>query len=295
MRERKDLTGQVHGSYTIKEYLGWVNGDGIYKCECNFCGEVREITRSQLRYTKCICDCEKERNDDYVGRVVGDFKVIHLCGTNTHGNRVYECKCNHCGRTELKSRDLLYRTKCLCECKRKERDSFINSRVGDLEIIDRVWEHKDSWLKGKYVCKCVRCGEKFMKTKQLILSGKGVCTCRVTRFNRIYGDIRVLKVQRNPVEKGYSCICECIHCGKRLEIGYGGFNRHTVYCECQGNSIEKNQRVGRVYGDYRVLKVLDKKKHGNRVCECECIYCGKKIERLSNHLEKALGVCDCRK
>ncbi|EAC3128260.1 AP2 domain-containing protein, partial [Listeria monocytogenes] len=61
-----DLTGQVFGRLTVKEFIRSKNGNAVWKCVCE-CGNEKEVLAQQLKrgYVKS-CGClAKENGNKY--------------------------------------------------------------------------------------------------------------------------------------------------------------------------------------------------------------------------------------
>ena len=87
-----DLTGQVFGELTVKEYLG----NQIWKCQCS-CGQFRTAHRNNLldgRATSCGHEYDKGFID-IKGQRFGKLVAVSYAG-----NKMWLCKCD-CGNTKL--------------------------------------------------------------------------------------------------------------------------------------------------------------------------------------------------
>lgn len=297
----KDLNiGKVYGNFTVLKREGNNGGYKQYECECNQCGKKVLLCTHNFKRTKCECECEKKKKG-YVGKVYGDFKVIRRRRIKVKPNYVYfDCECTRCGSKKILTNAQLRYTLCKCECSKQEQDITLGKVFGDLKVIERT-DSRDLYNRLKYKCVCEHCGKVYYKTRFQLVCGGTLCYCN-RRLGRVYGDMKIVDVVENEFEKGYTYEYECIHCKERKLMNSHFFHSGILYCTCKekekvGKNLtqySKERRIGKTYGDFKVLSCLEKKHGEYWVYGCECIHCGKKLEINCRDLEYKIGVCSCK-
>lgn len=101
MARYKDLTGQVFGKLTVREYAGSNNhGAALWLCDCK-CGGTKIVSANNLKngYTKS-CGCLPSYvGIDITGKKYGKLTAIRSTNQRDgHSSVVWECKCD-CGKS----------------------------------------------------------------------------------------------------------------------------------------------------------------------------------------------------
>lgn len=193
----QDLRGKTIGGLTALEYLG----NQMYRCRCNRCGKMYELTASAFKSgiemcRECANNIQKCAKVDLKGVTVGSVTVQEYIGKS-----LWKCKCK-CGKeinvktfnlTEaLKSGKNYACTECSIELRRND---LTGKTINDWHILEYIGN-------GIYKCQC-KCGdihEIVGKTIKMGLSKScRKCGCEKMIETRIekYGDTATnVKVQR---------------------------------------------------------------------------------------------------
>ena len=138
-------------------------------------------------------------DDNIIGKVFGDMKVIKYVGTTKNYIKIYEVQCIKCKHikniqySRLNSLETCYHSNKGCGIYLKEYDSNIGKTIGDYTIIklDKITKHGC-----RYIVKCNICGNEY----SMLLSNfnKGIETFHkncsyhipndkyIKRFKKIY-------------------------------------------------------------------------------------------------------------
>lgn len=193
----KDLSGKTIGGLTALDYLG----DQMYRCRCNRCGKIYELTASAFKNgiemcRECANNIQKCTKIDLKGVKVGSVIVQEYAGKS-----LWKCKCK-CGKeinvktfnlTEaLKNGKNYACTECSIELRRNE---LTGKTINAWHILEYVGN-------GVYKCQC-KCGDIHEIAGKTIKMGLSKscrkCGCEKMIETRIekYGDTATnVKVQR---------------------------------------------------------------------------------------------------
>jgi hypothetical protein len=115
LEEALSMVGQTYGTLKVLEYLGLssVGTKGIerhnFKCKCSNCGNVKEITREQLKVKPSCrgCDLKNKTEKQYLlkkkeleNTVVANWKILEMLPPKTTmKTSVLLVECTECGST----------------------------------------------------------------------------------------------------------------------------------------------------------------------------------------------------
>ena len=149
----QDLRGKTISGLTALEYLG----NQMYRCRCNRCGKIYELTASAFKNgiemcRECANNIQKCTKIDLKGVTVGSVTVQEYIGKS-----LWKCKCK-CGKeinvktfnlTEaLKSGKNYACTECSIELRRND---LTGKTINDWHILEYIGN-------GIYKCQC-KCGD----------------------------------------------------------------------------------------------------------------------------------------
>lgn len=133
----KDLKGKTFGDYYVIEYVG----NHYWKCRCNRCGIIKNITSQHLTLnnnTKCIKCSNKEAGletlQETINKNIGKkFGLLTVTGYNFETNRyICECSCKNKTVIEVLRGNLFSGSTKSCGCLRNNlRKQTMLERYGD--------------------------------------------------------------------------------------------------------------------------------------------------------------------
>ena len=233
-----DISEQLNGCFKAKEYIG----RGIWKCECQLCGKLKNIERKDFQ--ECNLDCNHKNSDgtvrikklkhsDYKGQIFGCWQVLDYISGGT-----WKCKCLTCGKERIISTYRLGHSDIKCD--------HIIINVGDIfnnwEVTEVIG---DNHIKCKCNCGCD--GNTSILSKYDIINGKSKsCGFNTNLFKDIsghtFGNWKVIKYCCN----GYwECECQCESKTIRYIHTYSLRSGNSKSCGCLKRylSIESKIRI----------------------------------------------------
>lgn len=98
------------------------------------------------------------------------------------------------------------------------------------------------------------------------------------------------KKEINGTTKLWKCKCECGKivfktAGKLSHAKKVGYN---LSCGC---SKAKENLIGKIYNDFKILEYIKDLPRGNRLWKCQCLKCGKKFELTTFQFKKNINIC----
>ena len=238
-----DITQKISGDFEAIEYIG----NKTWRCKCTICGKEKNIRRKSFTEEKTQCNhrnidrsiqIHKVRCSDKVGKVFGDFKVMHYIDGGH-----WDCKCNICGKTKVISTYAL--TKNKNRCNHLVKGDIIN----DWRILDIV-------SNTVALCEC-SCGEVRQVNINSILRGKSK-SCghnsnkKVDMTGKIVGNWRVIEYIGNGY---YRCQCQCeaktISDVHTYSLRNGGSNS----CGCKKRELSLESKLNK-YGEINLYKTI---------------------------------------
>ena len=150
MGKRINIKGQRYGNLIVIEELEERDKNNRIICRClcdcgNYC-EVPKINLTKGKTKSCGCSkyISKIKDEDFIGKIFGDFKVLSYVGKNDKGIKLYKCQCS-CGNiVDVNCYNLKDGTSTNCGCKRKQtlsnkmRKNIIGKKFGKLTVIKEV-------------------------------------------------------------------------------------------------------------------------------------------------------------
>ena len=199
MGKRINIKGQRFGNLIVIEELEErdKNNRIICKCLCD-CGNYCDIPKINLTKGKTkSCGCSKYiskiKDEDFIGKIFGDFKVLSYVGKNDKGIKLYKCQCS-CGNiVDVNCYNLKDGTSTNCGCKRKQtlsnkmRKNIIGKKFGKLTVIKEVGVNNKG--KVEWLCEC-ECGNKITATTGSLMSKHTLsCGCIKSKGNFLLASI----------------------------------------------------------------------------------------------------------
>lgn len=112
-----DLAGKRFNDIDVIAPAGTSSrGASLWRCRCLRCGN--EFIAAGYRVNrKKDCGCAyRERTADLSGRTMGAMKVLRRAGANSHGDKLYLCRCTLCGEEKILSANKLKNAPKSCGC-----------------------------------------------------------------------------------------------------------------------------------------------------------------------------------
>ena len=162
---RKDLTGETFGEWTVIRYIG----NGLWECKCS-CGTIKNILTGKLTSGQTK-SCGHNKLVDLTGKTFGEWTVLSY-----EGNMMWKCKCS-CGEIRsISSRHLRNGVSTNCgHLGNPKRIKLEGTTVGEYEVL-KYFGNK------YYQCRC-SCGRlKVIHASRLINKTVNSCghTSRLT-------------------------------------------------------------------------------------------------------------------
>jgi hypothetical protein len=116
-----DLTGKTFGALTVIRRAGSSpKGASLWLCHCARCGRDAVIEGHRLR-DKRDCGCAyRESRADLSGQHIGVLQVIRREGSDKHGNILYLCRCDLCGKEKVLPASTIRARLASCGCKKTD-------------------------------------------------------------------------------------------------------------------------------------------------------------------------------
>lgn len=194
LKNRKDLSGQVYGRWTVISRIEDNDRHSKWLCKCA-CGVHKEVYQDNLISGKSVsCGCyaqeqtSKANTVDKTGMVIGRLRILHrvesvrgdVCGVK------WKCECSCGNKVVLSTAQLDYRVSCGCAQheKRTIRD-ITGQKFGKLTVLYRVDidNRNGKYKKSTWLCQC-ECGNIVEVTRSNLISGNTrSCGCLDDRVN----------------------------------------------------------------------------------------------------------------
>ena len=211
MGKRIDIVGNKYGKLLVLEELKERNKNGKIMCRClcdcgNHC-DVKKINLTKGKTKSCGCSqyTTSIKDEDFIGKTFGEFKVLEVGKINEKGIKFYRCKCS-CGEiVEVNCYNLKDGRSTNCGCKRKQEISsrmkkdIQGQKFGKLIAIKELGLNDNH--KTVYLCKC-DCGNETTATVGSLISGHTMsCGCVKSQGNYLLTSI--LKKKRIDYKAEY--------------------------------------------------------------------------------------------
>lgn len=106
------------------------------------------------------------------------------------------------------------------------------------------------------------------------------------------GWLEVLELtdKKDGTTKLWKCKCKCgnIIYKKASKLSEAKKDGYNLSCGCSKN---KENLIGKVYNDFKVLDYIKDLPRGNRLWKCKCLKCGDELEISTFGLKENLNVC----
>ena len=304
----EDFIGRKFGKLLV-EARGedYISPNGVklkrWKCRCE-CGNVINVTTSQLKRGQKSCGCISTR-DDLTGRKYNNLTVLYavddyVSPKGAHMSR-WHCKCDCGNEVDVLGMSLKDGSTKSCGCisnynhgishKRVYPEEVIGNRYGYL-IVKECKEYKGKISNAKFLCKC-DCGkEKIITYGALIKNEKISCGCKDNKkvphkriqaksvINEKFGELTVLEelephiTPNGSKQRIVKCLCSC---GNTLTMRLTSAKQNGKCTNC----LYAEKRVditGKKFGKLTVISMADDyiSPAGHRLSQCNCLCdCGK--------------------
>ena len=298
---KKIEIGDTYGRWTVIGTSDKTNKSRCkyWLCQCS-CDKhtIKEVSDASLKNGRSkSCGClNKEiisnripaNFKDLTGLKFNRLTVLQITDERTSDGKIkWFCQCE-CGNTTLVDTCSLKSgliKSCGCLVKENpilQKENLIGKRFGALTVIEyaghsQPTEHSKSRVLWRCLCDC---GNECDIIADSLKSGHTQsCGCKNKNdlTGKTFGKLMVLRKDYVHTDKThrqyYICKCECgtINSVRQDALVSGG----TTNCGCVKHEIEN--LVGKVFGELKVIKFIEKKRYKNNnastnlwLCECSC-------------------------
>lgn len=298
MSKSVDLSGNIYGKLIVigrgDDYVS-PTGSRLkrWSCKCE-CGNIINVTTSQLKRGMKSCGCISKR-EDLIGRrferLIVLYSVEDYISPKGYKLAKWHCLCD-CGKEidvlgmSLKNGDC---KSCGCynkdiHNKRKTKSIDYSGQVfGDLSVIHKIAGKKPT----KYLCKCL-CGNEIEVLQRNLTNGStrhcGCKSVRKIRASRVaqksivgqtFGELLVLTelephiTPNGSKQRRVKCKCSC---GEEIIIGLSLAKKNGKCTKCMKKKNRKDV-TGQRFGKLVVTSMADDyiSPSGFRLSRCNCI------------------------
>lgn len=90
----QSIIGQRQETWEVKRFIGVVDNNSSWECECQNCGAKRIVTCAKWRiYKKKKCDCQIKCKENIIGKKFNNLTVIEERKNKDKDHKQYECYC----------------------------------------------------------------------------------------------------------------------------------------------------------------------------------------------------------
>ena len=150
MGKKINLIGNKYGKLTVIKEIKERDEQGkiLYRCLCE-CGNscnVKAINLTKGKTKSCGCSTYNSsiKDEDFIGKTFGYFKVISFSHINEKRIRMYKCKCNCGNEVIVNCYNLKNGRTTNCGCKRKKtltdmfQKNIVGQKFGKLYVLEEI-------------------------------------------------------------------------------------------------------------------------------------------------------------
>ena len=212
----------------------------------------------------------KNEYNDMIGKKFNRLTVISLNEETSiiYNRKYFNCVCE-CGKeTTVRGDSLLNNEIKSCGCTRIK--NLLNKKFGTLTVIKFVGKLEGIKNGIYWECEC-KCGDKIIIRGTHLLSGNtkscGRCCFIKDITGKIYGKLKVIKIDKNDTKVRWICACEC---GNIISVRADNLqNGHVKSCGCSSKELSKQtcmEKYGVCYPSQDKNIALKQAKSQNNSC-----------------------------